>query len=135
MHTQEIKLLATQLAELKGGIERDRVYGGLVQSKSPLSLTDKGILVLNESGGRDYIDNNKDTFIQEISSKHPKSSYDIQEFSKVVLEEHKDDEKFIKIKDYAFKKGILLDFIIMALSIYLRDFALEKLGFKIDDID
>lgn len=131
---KDIKNITTQLSELKGGIDRDRAhYGGFVQGRSPLTLTEKGESALNESGGKDYIDKNKQCFLNEIKLGNPKSSYDIQELSKKVLNDHQNDDTFIGIKEYTYKNGLLLDHVIMALSIYLRDYALNELGFKSDE--
>jgi len=45
------------------------------------------------------------------------------------------DPMFVPLKDYAFKKGIELSVILNVVSIYFRNFVLEKLGFKIEDLD
>lgn len=123
--------LHSEFSALKGGIDRDREhYSGLVKAKSPLSLTERGLKVLEESGGKKYIDENKDALIKLINDEGPRTSLDIQELSKKVIELRKEDEKFIPIKEYVYSKGLIFDHVIMALSIYLRDLALAEWSSK-----
>lgn len=125
----EMKDVNTRVSKIEGGLERDRAYGGIVKAKSPLSLTDKGRRVLQESGAQNYLDKNKSILIKEIEACKPKSSYDVQEFSKQVLDSHKNEDDFIEIKEYVYKNGLVLDHVIMGMAIYLRDYALEIINF------
>ncbi len=129
--SNNIKDLSTRLSKLEGGVEKDRVkYDGFLQIKSPLSITEKGMKLLEESGGKEYIDNNAMLLIEDIRNKIPKSLYDVQVFSKEVVESHSGDDEFIKIKDYVYNNGLVLDSVIMTLAVYLRDKAFKALGFQ-----
>ena len=129
--SSDIKDLNMRFSKLEGGVERDRViYVGFLQIRSPLSITEKGMKLLEESGGKEYIDNNVASLIEDIRRKTPKSLYDVQAFSKEVVENHSGDDEFIKIKNYIFRHGLAFDSVIMTLAVYLRDNAFEEIGFK-----
>ena len=98
----------------------------LTKRKSPVSLTDSGKKLLNNSKADKFIDENFDDLYKKIEDKKPKTAYDIQELSKEVLKEIKNEDKFIVLKDFAFKEGIEIDDIILVASFYLRDKVLEK---------
>ncbi len=136
--TKEIKKqileIIEKLAYMQGGLERDRAHPKYIESKSPLSLTDQGKAVLLDSHGKEYVDQNKQMLINEIKNKAPNSAYDIQEFSREIIELHSDDKSFVPIKDFAFLRGEKLKYIIDVLGIYLRDITLKELGFDISDI-
>ena len=123
----EMKGFSKQISKIEGGLERDRAYSGIVKAKSPLSLTEKGERILNEGGGKNYIDNNKDSLLLEIRKANPKSSYDVQELSKQIIESHKNDDDFTEIKEYVYKNGLVLDHVILGMAVYLRDYALKEL--------
>ena len=99
-------------------------------TKSPLSLTELGLKVLEESGGKQYIDENKHALIKIINDKNPRTSLDIQELSKEVIESQKNEENFIPIKEYVYNKGLIFDHVIRVIAIYLRDMALDGWNYK-----
>jgi hypothetical protein len=106
-----------------------------VKRKSPVALTEFGQTLLENIDGKKYILDNKDKFTKAIQAKKPKSAYDVQEYARAVIEglQHSDD--FTPFKDYAYKEGYELEFIITALSIFLRDTALPVLGFTAKQLD
>lgn len=101
---------------------------------SPISLTEKGKLVLFESKGHDYIEKNKQALLKEIKSKNPKTAYDVQTYSEEVIKTKSNLEAFNQIKNYAFIEGIELDIVIKIMGIHLRDFALSDNGFDIKQL-
>lgn len=124
----------TKLATIEGGLERDRAKNPYIKSKSPLSLTETGKALLLDSKGKDFIDSKKEGFLKKIKLKNPKTAYDVQELSKKIIEGSIELDEFNEIKEFAFRKGLNLEIIISVLAIYLRDFLLLKLGFKVEDI-
>jgi len=126
--------ISDRLANIEGGLERDRAQSQYIQSKSPLGLTDKGKALLIDSTGKDYIDSKKMEFFKEMKSKKPKTAYDVQELSKEIIANRIYRDEFNSIKEFAFVKGVTLDVVLDVLSIYLRDFLLIELGFKVQDI-
>ncbi len=107
----------------------------LGKRKSPISLTDRGNKVLNESGGKKFIDDNLSEFSSKVEAKEPKTSYDVQEISKEVISGLQNDDRVNPLKDYLFKEGMEIDDIIFVLGIYLRDRILEQKHWKVEDID
>ena len=109
---------------------------GYTKSVSPTILTEKETDVLIESGAKEIVDTNKQKILDEIlADPKPTNAYDVQEKTREVIEEMRDDPIFLPIKDYAFQKGINLYAILGIIAVYFRDFVLEELGFKIEDCD
>lgn len=107
----------------------------LMKRKSPVSLTDRGNIVLNESGGKSFIDSIYEELKKQVEDKNPKTSYDIQEYSKEVVDGLKGDIRINNIKEYLFKEGMELEEIISVLGIYLRDLILKEKHIEVSDID
>lgn len=122
----KIERIAVKVSALEAGIERDRIYNGLIQKKSPFTITELGYKALTESGALKFIDNNKSILVSQVEAKNPKSSYDVQEFSKEVLSKYTNSDEFIDIKEYIYEKGIDLESILMTMTVYLRDIILVK---------
>lgn len=96
------------------------------KSKSPLGLTDLGLLLLEESGGKKFIDDKKEILIKQILALKPKTKFDVQEFSIAVLERHRVHDDFIIILEYIYDKGLDYGDVLKTLSLYLRDLALVE---------
>lgn len=111
---------------------------GYATSSSPIRLTSKGEELLSLCGAKEIVDKeeNKKRIIDKIlADPKPTNAYDAQEKVKQIIKEMANDPIFVPLKNYAFQKGIDLDVILNIISIYFRDFALEKLGFKTEDLD
>lgn len=107
----------------------------LVRKKSPIELSDRGKIVLAESGGRAFIDNNYAELRSKLEEKKPETAYDIQEAAKAVVEEIKEDKRLNPIKEYLFKEGMAIEEIMVVLGIYLRDMVLHERGINSLEID
>lgn len=107
----------------------------LTRKKSPVTLTSRGERVLNDSGGKKFVDDNYPELKTKVESKSPSTSYDIQETSKQVIEELKEDTRINPIKEYLFKEGMDISEILNVLGIYLRDKFLKDKGVAVADID
>ena len=109
--------------------------GPLTMRKSPISLTERGKQLLNESGAKKFVDLNFDLLFKKVEEHAPKTAYDIQEYSGKVLSELKNDDIIIPLKEYAFKEGLEITDLITVAGIYLRDKILEKNGIDSNEID
>ena len=98
-------------------------------------LTDRGENILEESGGKDFVDENFEELNEEVENMNGNTPYDIQENSKKVIEKHKDDQDFDDIKKYFFEEGEQIDDIVLAMGIYLRNKILSEKGVPIEEID
>lgn len=100
---------------------------GLFAKNSPLSLTEKGEKLLDETEFREVYKENKNWFLDEIKKHGVKTMADIDEAAFKVLEDCRDNEKFIDYKEIAFEHGITVELLLKTLSIYLRDEASKDL--------
>lgn len=107
----------------------------LLRRKSPVDLSERGEKVLVDSKGKDFVDGNYLELKKNVEEKNPQTSYDIQEFSRLVIEELKNDERVNAIKDYLFKEGMELSDIVNVLGIYLRNRILQERKIELKDID
>lgn len=108
----------------------------LVESHSPLSLSDKGKKLLEDSKINNIVDSDKDNLCKAIKEKNPQTAYDVQEFAKEVMLPIMKDQKIAKeLKIKAYNLGVGVEDILFVGSIYLRDIALEECGFSPDDLD
>lgn len=103
---------------------------------SPVNLTATGEKWLNESGLKEYIDANKDKFLQTCQEKKDTNPYEVQKhifkvFDELPLEVAVDD----KLKAFAFSKGTTMGVIRRVGAIYLRNLCLESFGMQKEDID
>ncbi len=129
----KVNKIDSRVANIEG-----RMGIGYATASSPIRLTVKGEEILEKSGGKEIIDreDNKNKILDKILEEpKPTNAYDVQEKTKQVITEMAGDPMFTPIKDYAFQAGIELNVILNVVSIYFRDFALEKLGFKTEDLD
>lgn len=107
----------------------------LTRKKSPVTLTERGTKVLNDSTGKKFIDDNYEELKKKVNDSNPETSYDIQELSRKVVEDLKDDSRLNTVKEYLFKEGMEIEEIINVLGIHLRDKILSEKGIGVDDID
>lgn len=108
-----------------------------IQANSPKSLTDNGKVLLDESGMKQFIEDQFTTLLGSVQEKlsakgEDYSAYDVQEAALEVVRDQANDKPFLPIKDYAFTKGLDLSNIQLVGGIYLRDKCLESLGFDVD---
>lgn len=107
----------------------------LTRRSSPVNLTAYGNTVLNNSGGKDFIDKNYLEIKKKVESENTQTSYDIQEASRKAVESLQNDLRINTIKDFLFKEGMEWADIVEVLGIYLRDKILKEKGIDPVDID
>ena len=146
VYKEKVKNLEENMKEVKADLKeiRDKVIAcetslkerePFTKRKSPVGLTDRGKEFLNNSGGKDFIDNNFAVLKLEIEKSDPKTAYDVQEKSKVVLKNMANTDIFNPLKEFLFKEGLELDDLITVMGIYLRDKFLPEKGFLPEDVD
>lgn len=109
--------------------------GPLLQRQSPVSLTERGSKFLDDSGGKDFVDNNFGELLGVVDAMKPKTAYDVQEDSKQAIKGLREDERLNDIKEYLFKDGSTLEEAFAVMSIYLRNKILTHKNWNVEDID
>jgi hypothetical protein len=119
-----------QITNLTGRV--DKVVG----SSSPISLLEKGKVILEDSGLKNFIDNKKEELMKNCQDKKKiKTSYDAQEISFSFFDDYKFEKSFEdKLKQSAYKNGVSMNMIRRIAGIYFRDICLDYHNLKIDDI-
>mgnify|MGYP001603805387 CR=1 FL=1 len=144
--TQKIETLSDDVCDLKKEIKEIRdmaiacrtnldLRGPLLKRRSPLSLTERGLIFLESSGGQKFIDDHAPELINKVREKNPKTAYDVQELSNEIVANLKDDEKMNPLKEFLFKDGSSLDDLVTVMGDYLRDKILRELNWNVEDID
>ena len=131
-HKKEIREIRDMAVECKTSLKEREP---LVSRRNPLVLSDKGKAVLTESGGKAFIDGNLQELKEKLNALNMETAYDIQESSKSVIDEMKDDKRLNPIKEYLFKEGREIEEIVLIFGIYLRDIILKEMGIEITEID
>lgn len=106
-----------------------------LKRKSPVSLTDRGNTFLDESGGRNFVDNHFARLRLAVEERAPKTAYDIQEYSREVIDGMKEGDDFNILKEYLFKEGLELKDLVAVMGIYLRDKILVEKGLTPEEVD
>lgn len=116
--------------------ERTRSYAStLTKRESPVSLTPVGKDLLSQSGSDKFVLDNQSDLVEKIKAKSPKSAFDVQVFSRQVVEEIQNEERFKPLKDFAYNEGYDLEPIFIVMGLYLRDIALPLLNYKLEEVD
>lgn len=122
------------LKELK--ISSDNAGNKAFASQSPLNLTKLGEDWLKESGLEEYINLNKDYYLNLCDEKKDTNPYEVQKHIFSLFDELRFDSALEdKLKKFAYDKGTTMAVIRRIGGIYLRNLCLEKFGMNKDDID
>lgn len=128
--TSDIKKIWKSIGVIDGKTAR------LFETKSPIRLQERGIEILNESGLKKYIDENKSNLVGLCRNQKTKNPYDLQ----IAIFDLLDDFEFPKNKDdefkiFAYNNGISMDMLKRVGAIYLRDVCFEEMKINVGEID
>ncbi|HET6747563.1 MAG TPA: hypothetical protein VFH06_05650 [Candidatus Saccharimonadales bacterium] len=98
----------------------------IYKDQSPLSLTDFGEKLVNESGLKEVFDDVKDDLVEMLEEMEPSSQYDTQEKARALMDNLAGYEPFKRVEKYAFDHGKDLNQILRAGAIMLRDYYFKK---------
>jgi len=106
-------------------------------SASPVRLTEYGETIMRESGFNEILKQNTKFFVDLVRGKNPQTNYDIQEYSKSVINElvNANNPLTISLKNYAYNKGLPLEIIVNSAGILLRDEVMKELHFGDKTLD
>jgi hypothetical protein len=138
---QDIKDIHKEISYLKGSFElMMKSKDSFLQSKSPITLNDKGEEVAKELGAMDIIQRAWAKIKHKIDTQENlNNAYDIQQFC--IEEASVSPASFFEahdlhnIKNYAFQKGEMLQAYMRIFGILIRDKYLSEKGINIDDVD
>ncbi len=106
-------------------------------SGSPRQLNELGNKILNESGIKQIVENNKIKLLEVVKGKKPTNAYDAEQLIlSVVNELPKHCPEIIdELKQGAFMVGQSIDTVLFIGGLYLRNLIFSELGFSLKDID
>ena len=100
---------------------------GTCRKESLLSLTPFGQEIVKNSGLGEIFEKEKDLLVETLETRYdPGTKYDVQETSRIFMDEKTDYEPFQPIKKYAYDNAVDFGQILRAGAIPLRDYYLEK---------
>lgn len=110
------------------------------QSKSPLSITEKGQEMSERIGLLDMFEENWNRIMEIIeTNSESKNPYDIQQFcieqSVVFPEKFINEDQLNKIKIDAYNTGISLTSYMKVIAVYARDKYFKEKSINVDDVD
>lgn len=107
---------------------------------SPRQLNENGIELLNDCGGKNFLEANMDFFIGKMEKLQPKTALDVEDMALAVLQTYTGEDIFIPLKSWVYNapsrdlknpdgstrtQDVDLDDVIFVLSLPLRDKYLE----------
>lgn len=110
-----------QLLEFKTQAQKF-IDKSIYNDKSPLTLTDFGKTLVNDSGFKDIFEVEKDNLVRMLESQNPTTQYEVQEKARFLMDSLSAYAPFKPIQDYAFKTGKDFNQILRAGAILLRDY-------------
>jgi hypothetical protein len=129
--------METSLTWIKESITKlegrmDNAFG----SASPVKLLPKGVDVLEKSGLKEFIDNNKENLTKKCASKNNLSNqYDIQEAAFDCFDTLDFGDFELKLKEASYNYGMSIETIRRIGGIYFRDILLSENKFTPEDLD
>ncbi len=104
---------------------------------SPRQLNELGLKILNESGIKRIIENNKAKLFKIVKDKKPSNAYDAEQLTLSVVNELPEHcpEIIDELKQGAFRVGQSIDTVLFIGGLYLRNLIFQELGFSLTDID
>ncbi|TSC55872.1 MAG: Uncharacterized protein G01um101418_561 [Parcubacteria group bacterium Gr01-1014_18] len=106
-----------------------------LKRKSPISLSERGVELLEKSGGKKMVDENLDLFTNTDEFRKIQHAYDLQEYAFNRIKEMKEAVILDHFKDYLFREGLQFEDAYPVMGVYLRDILLKKKNLNVEDID
>lgn len=142
---EDIHEIRIDLAYIKGNIDifkagrAKNAQSDLMQSNSPISLTDEGKRVAEELRAEEIIDKNWERIRTTMERVRGKNAYDIQQFcierASTAPEWFFDTETIDRVKMYAFRKGMPVQLYLRLLGLLIRDRYFKENGIPLYEVD
>ena len=115
-HLNPIKLAIVEIQTKFGDFGHSIKYSLTETRESPIKPSDYGLQLAEESKLKEIIIQNKEKFLKELDYKLkenlPITAYDVQEKSRQLMLDYKDNNLMNPVKLYAFKQGIEVEVIL-----------------------
>lgn len=137
-HIDEIR---KDMSFLKGSFEvLRRGADPVIQSFSPVTLTDIGLAMAKEFDAEKMISHNWDNIFSDLEKNIcNKNAYDIQQYcietASVEPDRFLESSDLKKMKEYAYEKGNPLQYYMPIFGVLIRDKYLQIKGIKVSEID
>lgn len=104
---------------------------------SPRKLNERGMEILNGSGIKEMVHNQKQELLELVRAKQLTNPYDAElEIQKIMMDlPNRHPDLLDRLKIGAYNSGVDLNTVLFTGSIYLRDSIFKELGFNLDDLD
>lgn len=134
---EDISFIKGSIASMRNSINTDQ---SLAQAHSPISLTPKGIAMAEEINIDEMVNQNWDKIQKQINADvADKNAYDIQQYcietAAVAPERFFSTSDILLLKQFAYRKGRLLQDISIIPAIKIRDRYMQEKGIAVDEID
>ncbi|MYE38194.1 MAG: hypothetical protein F4X82_01590 [Candidatus Spechtbacteria bacterium SB0662_bin_43] len=126
---QSIGNLIDRVSSIEGWIQGFTKQEGIVQGSSPMTLTNVGKELVEQTKIENYLNEHFDALLEEF--KDANTEYDIQKISETTLHGKRDDiENSLtnEAKNYLYQNNFRIAGLIVAMSVMLRDKVIEKKG-------
>jgi c-di-AMP phosphodiesterase-like protein len=126
-----IEVIETSVSNINARI--DNLYNG----RSPIALLPKGVKILDESGLKEWINDNRQKLFDQCKANYVmKSPYDVQIAAFSFFDKIGFPSEFeLKLKNSAFENGVSLENIRRVGGIYFRDICLDELGLDVQGLE
>ena len=88
-------------------VTKKEIDPATLQANSPIDLTEVGYKILDEMGGREYIDKRLTKFLAKIDNKKVNSPLELQNYSVVAVFDRINKMDFMGVRDYVFKTSVV----------------------------
>jgi len=129
----EIKPVLTDLRDRFAVVE-DRVESlwkdKVVEARSPRCLNDRGLEILQKSGIKEIVDENRSDLEARLRAQSPTTSYDAERAAILVIMDlpERSPDILARLKNGAFNVGAELNTVLLVGGMYLRDEILPNLA-------
>jgi predicted amino acid-binding ACT domain protein len=110
-----------------------------IRAASPINLTDVGQEIISNLQAMEMLNKYADELKNEVDKVSPKNPYDIQmmamEVARKNLLEKLDEHELTKVKEEAYKRGLLIEDVLSVFGVLLRNCILKERNIPISDID
>jgi hypothetical protein len=109
----------------------------IAPAHSPRQLNERGRLILEKSGIKEIIDNEKETLLKIVREKGATNPYDAEAIILSVMADLPNHcpDVVEKLKTQAFNSGASMNDVLLAGGIYLRNLIFPDLGFNVEELD